>query len=191
MYRVGRDKRKLISAGLICDGLNGLLKKTAFQNISVTAIVEAAGVGRTTFYRLFDDKTDVILYQTETLFDGIIERERAAAEPSKNHDVSFVFLFEFWLKRRELFLALIDANLYESFQNRLAVIVEKKLSFLKQAVNIDDRGWKYFINIRASMLFTALKVAVLNYQDDTAADIAGTLSLLFGNKPEFMRETHF
>lgn len=68
MYRIGNDKRKTQSAKLICRGLEELMRTQDYNDISITHIINAFGVGRATFYRLFDDKSDVVLYQMESVF---------------------------------------------------------------------------------------------------------------------------
>ncbi|MHA6533742.1 TetR/AcrR family transcriptional regulator [Paenibacillus sp. BAC0078] len=43
-----------------------------YNDITVTNIVNTSGVGRATFYRLFDDKSDVVLYQMESVFTELL-----------------------------------------------------------------------------------------------------------------------
>ncbi len=178
MYRIGNDKRKTQSAKLICKSLEELLKTQDYNDITITNIVNTSGVGRATFYRLFDDKSDVILYQMEAVFTELILRVESNYE-SKEIVTS---LFEIWLEQKELFLSLIKANLYEEFQIRLAYILEDKLKFIKEGIGLDDRSWHYFIHVRAAMLLTALRVAITQYNEDDSQVISETLNSLFGKQ---------
>jgi AcrR family transcriptional regulator len=184
MYRIGNDKRKTASAKLICGGMNRLLQKCDYEAINITRLIEESGIGRATFYRLFDDKSDVILYQMESVFEDMLTRMGVDTDP----DVVISTLFEFWLSQRELFLSLINAGLYEDFQEKLAIIIEKKLSFIKESIELDDRRWHYFIQVRAAMLFAALRVAITQYKDDSAPDIMSVLDFLFGNRQNILRK---
>ncbi|MDR3293092.1 MAG: TetR/AcrR family transcriptional regulator [Clostridiales bacterium] len=186
MYRIGNDKRKRDSARLICDGLNSLMQKKPYSILTVTEIAECAGVGRATFYRLFDDKSDVILYQTEAIFSAL--SAHIANEKTNSIDDLLNTLFDIWLNKKTLFLSLIDANLYEWFQTQVSSIIETKFSFIKEFARLDIRNWKYFINVRVSMLFAALRVAVTQYPDDTPAAIIDTLNYLFSNQQNIIKK---
>lgn len=178
MYHIKNDRRTFQSAGLICLGFTKLLKHCNYDAISISQLAEEAGVGRATFYRLFDGKSDVVLYQMESVFDEMLDHFGLDTDP----DVVIETLFKLWLEQKDLFLALIEANLYESFQTKLAFIIEEKLAFIKESIQLDNKKWHYFIQIRAAMLFTALRVAITQYTDDSASDIMKMLNDLFGNQ---------
>ena len=60
MYRIKQDQRTIRSSQLIYRALAQLMREKSFAKISVTNIVEKAQVGRTTFYRIFDEIEDVL-----------------------------------------------------------------------------------------------------------------------------------
>ncbi len=53
------------SKSYIVEALFILMKDTAFEKISVSDVINKAGVGRATFYRHFKKKEDVIIYYLE------------------------------------------------------------------------------------------------------------------------------
>lgn len=179
MYRIGNDKRKTKSAELICKGMEQLMRTQDYNDISITQIINASCVGRATFYRLFDDKSDVVLYQMESVFDELIQRLGRHTDSN----VAVQALFELWLAQKELFLSLLQANLYGEFQTRLSFVIGEKLKFIKEIIGLDDRNWEYFIHIRAAMVFTALRVAITQFNEDSPQDISNTLNGLFGKQP--------
>ncbi len=179
MYRIGNDKRKTQSAKLIWSGLENLMQTQNYNDISITNIIKVSGVGRATFYRLFDDKSDVILYRMESVFTELIGR----MGPHTDSNIIIKSLFEIWLDQKELFLSLINANLYGEFQTRLAFILGEKLKFIKERIALDDRSWQYFIQIRSAMLLTALRVAITQFNEDNPVVISETLNYLFGKQP--------
>lgn len=181
MYRIGNDKRKTQSAKLVCQGLEELMRTQDFHDITVTSIVNASGIGRATFYRLFDDKSDVVLYQMESVFTELIGR----AGPFSDSNVMVEALFELCFVRKEFFLSLIKANLYGEFQTRLASILSEKLRFVKDRHGLDDRSWQYFIQVRTAMLLAALRVAMTQFSEDSPPEILETLNKLFGKQPAF------
>lgn len=73
MYHIADDKRAKTSASLIADGLLNCLRKKGFSSISISDINRASLVSRSTFYRLFDNITDVISYLCDSMFEEIIQ----------------------------------------------------------------------------------------------------------------------
>lgn len=181
MYRIGNNKRKAQSAQLICKGLEELMRTHDYYDISITQIINASGVGRATFYRLFDDKSDVVLYQMESVFTELIQ----CTGPNTDSNIVIKSLFNICLSQKELFLSLIKANLYGELQTRLAFIIGEKLSFVQKRVGFDNRSWQYFIHIRAAMLSTALRVAITQFNEDNSQDILDTMNDFFGKQPIF------
>lgn len=96
MYRIGKDKRKTQSAKLICKGMEDLMLIQDYKDISITQIINTSGVGRATFYRLFDDKSDVVLYQMESVFDELIRR----MGPHTDSSIVVKALFDIWLPQK-------------------------------------------------------------------------------------------
>lgn len=65
MYHIPNDKRALTSAGIIVTALEECLKEKSYDNITITDICTPFTVSRPTFYRLFDNKDDVIAWKIE------------------------------------------------------------------------------------------------------------------------------
>lgn len=73
MYHISSSKRTLDSAHKIESALNKLLDSVSFDRISVSQICKEAGVGRATFYRLFDMPVDIIQWCCDTNFKAQCE----------------------------------------------------------------------------------------------------------------------
>ena len=73
MYHIKNDRRCLRSAESIVRALESLLEKKAFMNITVTDVHKTAGVGRSTFYRLFDTIDDVVIYRVDEYFKTVVK----------------------------------------------------------------------------------------------------------------------
>jgi len=76
MYHINSDKRCLKSAARISGALRKLLTEKQLTNITVTDIQKASGTGRSTFYRLFDNIDDVLLYLAEEEFRDMADLYR-------------------------------------------------------------------------------------------------------------------
>lgn len=73
MYHVANDLRAKQSAARICAGVGESLRRKPITDLTVTEIVKRSGVGRATFYRLFDNVDDVLMYQCDALFEETIQ----------------------------------------------------------------------------------------------------------------------
>ena len=72
MYHIKNDKRCLRSADMILQALLELLNKKPYMDISVSDLQKASGVGRSTFYRLFDTVDDVVVYAVDIGFQDLV-----------------------------------------------------------------------------------------------------------------------
>ncbi len=72
MYHISNDKRSMQSAELIYNGLIECIKKKSFSDITVTDLQKASGVARTTFYRAFDNLSDILYWKCDTCFKDVL-----------------------------------------------------------------------------------------------------------------------
>lgn len=129
MYHIPDDKRAYKSAELICSGLVTCLDKKDLSQITVTDIWKASFVSRATFYRLFDNVTDVLVYQSEKIISNIAED----ILEERNHTVSFEELITYIFKE-----AMSHENVLEtiSSMNRFDIIYHalmKKIAIFRNA----------------------------------------------------------
>ena len=67
MYHIKSDKRSQASAAEIVRGLQECLKTQPLKLVTVTDLHRVTGISRATFYRLFDNPEDVLIYQMEQM----------------------------------------------------------------------------------------------------------------------------
>ncbi len=84
----------------IVQALFKLMNEYRFENISVTDVVNKAGVGRATFYRYFKRKEDVLVYYFE------------------RHTKEFVFSQRFYPRCREDYIKIVEKAL-NFFKNQI------------------------------------------------------------------------
>lgn len=69
----------------ITDALLILMEKKSFADITVSEIVTKAGVNRSTYYRHFEKKEDVIIYFLENITKEIPNRDEAVGNSIEEH----------------------------------------------------------------------------------------------------------
>jgi AcrR family transcriptional regulator len=65
------ERKQRAARSRIVDAADALFAEHGFDAVSVTDIAERAEVGRTTFFRHFGDKTEVVFAKEQAMFDAI------------------------------------------------------------------------------------------------------------------------
>ncbi len=117
MYHIKRDARSHHSAEAIVEGLETCLKKKAFSDLTVSEICLTAGIGRATFYRLFDNLTDILAYQADE-----VVRLAGIKLKQENYSVreACVMITGEWMKHVNLMKAVMEGK-------QLDILVEATL----------------------------------------------------------------
>jgi AcrR family transcriptional regulator len=80
------ERKQRAARARIVDAADALFAERGFDNVSVTDIAERAEVGRTTFFRHFGDKTEVVFAKEQMMFDAIAAEMSAAQAPAQSLD---------------------------------------------------------------------------------------------------------
>lgn len=99
MYHIKPDKRSKKSAKSICDALLNCLKEKTFKEITIVDLQKSSTIGRSTFYRLFDKKEDILQYIYDQYLENIYHEFHAHPESSLslyllNHFYSYSYILE-------------------------------------------------------------------------------------------------
>ena len=104
----------------ITDALLKLLKEKSLQEISISEIVDTAGVGRTSFYRNYETNEDVVKKHIVALIEKWDQDYKASGKDS-NAEL-YGSLFQHLKDNADFYLLLKERNLMHLF---LAVFLEK------------------------------------------------------------------
>lgn len=91
MYHIKNDLRSQKSAELIYHSLRNLLWNKSLNDITITDIHNDCGVSRMTFYRLFDNLTDVLSWKLSIFVDHYNSFKN-------DYDDKLLFFFTYWKK---------------------------------------------------------------------------------------------
>ncbi|PZE37870.1 MULTISPECIES: TetR/AcrR family transcriptional regulator [unclassified Curtobacterium] len=76
------ERKQRAARSRIIDAADELFAERGFDAVSVTDIAERAEVGRTTFFRHFGDKTEVVFAKEQAMFDAITTVASALWDPA-------------------------------------------------------------------------------------------------------------
>ncbi|MCI8335978.1 MAG: TetR/AcrR family transcriptional regulator [Peptococcaceae bacterium] len=174
MYHIKEDKRCLTSAQLITEGLSDCLMEKDFNKITVTDIQRKTGVSRATFYRLFDDMSDILAFQCDQCFDQIYQT------CLKNGVVSIPMLLNefllFWMEHIQLLEIIMKINrsdIFFSCHMRHFEQLRQCASKLEEQDYLDE----YYVAISSGMMISVLVTWLKRGKQETAEEIRGILRI--------------
>ncbi|MGI5889106.1 MAG: hypothetical protein ACOX6J_07010 [Oscillospiraceae bacterium] len=129
MYHISDDKRAKKSAELVYQGLLTCLKHKNFDLITVTDLQKASGVARSTFYRSFDNISDVLYWKCDLCFHEVLG-QFTAEQFSNEIDLVYQY-FSYWTEHKDILELLMKINRYDiiySSHMNAALAVQKKFS---------------------------------------------------------------
>ena len=148
MYHIPNDARAQRSAERIYTSLMTFQNAGAFSDISVTQIAASAGVGRSTFYRLFDNSYDVLYWKSDEIMTGAL---RKASGKNSFDDVFLTFISE-WMEHQSLLQTLSRYSMTDIlFQVHMAHIEEIDTHFFHD-MQLSQLQTEYLATTLAAML---------------------------------------
>ncbi len=108
MYHIKSDRRSQKSARFITEGLFACLHEKPLAMISITDLSKKSYISRSTFYRLFDNIEDVLVYMLETSFTEL-------TESLERNDTTNIYTraIEISYNNAELIKIIFQANKYD------------------------------------------------------------------------------
>lgn len=155
MYHISHDKRAAQSAELIYRGLLQCLEKKPFEQITVTDVQKSCGVARTTFYRCFDNLSDVLYWRCDLCFREALQTVRPS-EVSCEAQLLYGY-FAYWTAHGDILKLLTDIgrqDIIYACHMKNAELLEQSYGKLP-GMNESDR--RYFMAIRTGVTISVLK----------------------------------
>ncbi|MCH4888080.1 TetR/AcrR family transcriptional regulator [Acidaminobacter sp. JC074] len=160
MYHLSSNKKTHQSAELIYNGLCELISEKDYSAITIKELVERAGVGRATFYRLFDSINDVLKYKCDMSFDLLRQSvtqyriSQRLSEPTASTKLLKPIL-RFWYLDSIIIEVIIKANALDILLSNIEKLFDDLFHSLDKKVNPDFHE-DYFVAIRTGILFNIL-----------------------------------
>lgn len=171
MYHIKEDKRAKKSAELIANAVMDLMERKDFEDITITNIEKRSSVARSTFYRLFDNTTDVLAYLCDRTFDDLLNIH--AQHLGKSMRDILIYTGQYWMEH-DLILRVIEKS---GYQNILSESFERHLpdtiaySFYGQTEKLPQMN-EYSAPILVSIISSSLLTWVKTGRKETAEQLA-------------------
>lgn len=167
-------RRKSITSEMmksfISESLLLLMSERPFEEITVGEIVDKAGVNRSTYYRHFEKKEDIILYFLDCLSKDILEWDKKQKPDFKEHLVN---VYKHYYSHKEQMLTIYKNGLSFLFLD----ILKRNLSTDKAETETLDM--RYNIAFHIGGTFNHFLLWLSRDMKDTPEEMAGhTLAVL-------------
>jgi AcrR family transcriptional regulator len=116
------DRRSQRTRKAIFEAFTRLLFARRYSAIRTTDLIEAAGVGRSTFYEHFRNKDDVLVWAIDPVFEPLADA--GAGRPSVPR---LMFVLDHLWERRALARVMFEPPLGSKLQRKLAGMIEARL----------------------------------------------------------------
>lgn len=169
MYHISNDKRAKKSAELIWEGVEKCLQEKSLNKLRIIDIYEKSYVSRATFYRLFDNVEDVLVYKCDQIYDELAKEIENSNFNSKQE--IFLCLIEKWLEYDVLIKTLVENNMvgviYQTHMKNSELM--KKLFFVN--VNMSENEADYMVSILANIIPASMNIWYQHGKVETPKEI--------------------
>lgn len=168
MYRINDNKRVLHSANLIKDAMIASLNEKPFHEITVSDLQRLSGVSRATFYRLFDNTSDVLTYYCHLLLNTIMDQTES--QTFQNHKDFLLFLFQELINHHQFLETVFRSGCEDILLNALL-----NSSMQRQAMRAypqtDEKEMDYMINGICGFLVGILRIWIKHGKQESPEEL--------------------
>ena len=158
MYHIKNDQRANRSRQLLYDALANLMREKPFNTITVTDLVETANVGRTTFYRNFDEIEDILRMRCDQTFDELMTYFKEYRQPNTNASEIVLLkpLLRFFYLHSEIIELLLMAKRIDIIQDSFRAGMEPFKALIADRQGVSAEYVDYSIAIRIGIMTNIL-----------------------------------
>lgn len=156
MYHISQDKRSQQSADWFFEALQRLMQQRLYESIKITDLVKEAQLGRTTFYRCFENLDDVLHYKCDQEFIKCSAYlHKVIFELGEyTHQAPFLKPFlDYWYTNFSIIELLVNANKEDIIRMSFRQMID---NLHKRYTHIEIKYYNYFVEVRVSVAIALL-----------------------------------
>lgn len=175
MYHIKSDKRSVTSATALYQALIKELQTKPLTAVNITELVKRAMVGRSTFYRNFDEPLDILKWKCDTMFQKLVKDFKNKYRRGEAVQLTFIqSVFEYWERQPEVLEALIFNKRIDVIQDAAATMT----SLTRQYDQVREHNaayYQYSINLRVSIVVGMMITWIERGKKESASEITQIL----------------
>lgn len=184
MYHNNHDQRAVTSREMIYTGLVKLIHEKDFDEITVTDLADAAGVGRATFYRHFETIEDVLWMRCDQVIEGMIDYLQTYRQNHPGEETVKIpsLVLRYYFPHVELIEVLMKVGRISIFEEAHVIRFQSFKSMFAEYYAIDFNYLDYLMVLRISNLTKLLTQWIETGKKESADELADNLSIVNGDK---------
>lgn len=189
MYNRTQDQRSIRSRQMLYDGLAMLIHQKNFTAITVTDLVKAAKVGRTTFYRNFEEIEDVLWMRCDQVVEGFITYliEYRQNHPTEPFTTMLKPVLHYFYQHSEMIELLMKAKRVHIFEEIFRSRVEPFKSMFLAYYDMDEVYVDYILVMRIGGITKILTHWIETGKKQTPDELAEKLGPISTDMSAFRR----
>lgn len=183
MYHIKDDQRSIRSSEMIYTGLVELMREKDFAAITVTDLVDAAGVGRTTFYRNFDEIEDVLRMRCDQVVGGLINYLQGYRQKHQDESRTTILkpVLRYFYLHSELIELLMKAKRIHIFEEAFLRRFEPFKSMIGTFYGVEEDYVDYVLAIRTGGVTRILTHWIETGKKQAPDELAEKLGAIISN----------
>jgi AcrR family transcriptional regulator len=178
MFHLKEDIRAERSAKMLYDALMEILEKKSFDKVTVSDLSQVSTVSRATFYRNFDEITDLLYWKCDQEFRKVLTAFTQSDPDLTKEDVLLEYVLCFWMEadRMRLLEILMDIGridvIYNSFVNNAQIVVD----FLKEKkIAMSTDNYEFFISVRAGFFVGIIRAWIATGKKQSPEELSAII----------------
>ena len=184
MYHIKDDQRSRRSSEMLYLGLVKLMREMDFDEITVTDLVQAAQVGRTTFYRNFDMIEDILWMRNDQVFMSFVEYLREYRQNFTDESQPHILkpILRYFYLNSEIIELLILANRIDIFHRSFRGLIEPFKTMVGALYEVEEEYMEYLIEINTGAVTSILTYWIETDKKHPPDELADKLSPMIGSE---------
>lgn len=167
MYHIKEDGRTQKSAERIRKAMMDLFQKKPFEEITVSDIQKISGVGRATFYRLFDNTADVLEWMCVRMLAEAV-KEQKEQDSVRQRMLSFI---RHCMENETLVEAVFKSGQIQVFYRAFEKDRYGDSAFWFSGKHLDTRGEEYLGSMAVTAMIGGLSAWVRHQKRETPEEL--------------------
>ena len=184
MYHIKNDQRAIRSSRMLYDALVQLMRKRPYDTITVTQLVETAKLGRTTFYRNFDEIEDILRMRCDQVFDELIAYVVAYRQEDRSEEVGTLLkpMLRYFYLHSDIIDLLLKAKRIDIFQDSFRERSQGLQAIAAEQKQIPEEYMAYGAEIRISIMLAIVTHWVKTGKRQAPDELADTLKMMINDR---------
>ena len=183
MYHIKNDQRAIRSSRMLYDALAQLIRSQPYNTISVTQLVEAANLGRTTFYRNFDEIEDILRMRCDQVFDELVAYIVAYRQEGGSPEIGSQLkpLLRYFYLHSDIIDLLLRAKRMDILQDAFRERSQAFQALAAQQLQVTDEYIAYSVEMRINLMIAIVAHWVKTGKRQAPDELADNLKAMMNN----------